>query len=91
MMADNLVKIDLAKFIQQVLPQLPDSKEREIFLHWLDRSTKKKLIVEIDLDAAQPQEPSGEIFCPRCGYETILIKGNCANCHTCGLNWTVKP
>ena len=53
-MADNRVKIDLAKFIQQVLPQLPDTKEREIFLHWLDRSPKKKLIVEIDMNAVQP-------------------------------------
>lgn len=86
---EKSVIIDLVKLIRQVWPQLPASQEREMLLHWLDRLGDNELPVEIDLAAVQPAAPGRDIFCPRCGYDTVLRIGEKGYCKTCHLSWTI--
>ena len=88
-MEAKFVKIDLIKLIRQALPQLTGSKERELLLHWLDRCGDREQLIEIDLEAVRPTAPNEDIFCPRCGYETVTVIGEKGYCQTCHLSWTV--
>jgi len=88
-MGENHVKIDLAKLIGQVIPQISDSEGRQLLRRWLRQNRNQKPIVEINLASVLPEPDTAE-FCPRCGYETIEIRGSDLFCRTCGLSWTVK-
>ncbi len=88
-MSGNRVKLDLVKLIQQAVPQLPDEEDRALLSRWLAQQAGQERIVEIDLEAVQP-EPGEDEFCLRCGYQTIVVKGDQAYCRTCGFSWVVK-
>ena len=49
----HLVRLDLARLIQQAAPQVFGSDERGLLYDWLARNTDEQL-VEIDLDEVQP-------------------------------------
>ena len=49
----HLVRLDLARIIAQVAPQVWGSDERDLLYVWLARNTDEQL-VEIDLDEVQP-------------------------------------
>lgn len=88
-MTNKPLKLDLVKLIQQALPQLPDAEDRGLLSRWLEQHLGQEKIVEIDLASVQPP-PDEDQFCLRCGYQTIVVKGNHAYCRTCGFSWTSK-
>ena len=49
----HLVRLDLARLIQQAAPQIFGSDERGLLYDWLARNTDEQL-VEIDLDEVRP-------------------------------------
>ncbi len=49
----HLVRLDLARLIEQAAPQVFGSDERGLLYDWLARNTDEQL-VEIDLDEVRP-------------------------------------
>ena len=58
----HLVRLDLARLIQQAAPQVFGADERGLLYDWLARNTDEQL-VQIDLDEVRPTT-SRTVTCP---------------------------